>query len=82
MSRAIRAPFPHRGWYPWYPLHDDLAPLVAQPLEQEIAAFGINGGDAEHVTHGGIGGRTAALAQNVLTAGDTNDRVHGQKYGA
>lgn len=40
MSRAIRAPFPHRGWYPWYLLHDDLAPLVAQPSNRRLLRSG------------------------------------------
>src|ERR1019366_6295968 len=77
-----------------YPLHDDLAPLMLEididvgwlapllrdeTLEKEIVARGIDGGDAEHIADGAVGGRAAALAKNVLAAGKTDDRIHGQE---
>ena len=64
-----------------HPLHHDLAPLVLEidvdvgrlaallgdeALEQKIVAVGIDRGDAEHVADGAVGGRAAALAQDVL----------------
>ena len=67
-----------------HPLHDDLAPLVLEididvgrlaplladeALEQQVIAVGIDRGDAEHVADRGIGGRAAALAQDVLRCG-------------
>ena len=33
-----------------------------ETFEQQVALRGINGGDAEHVADGGIGGRAAPLA--------------------
>ena len=66
------------------PLHDDLAPLVLEvdvdvrrlaallgdeALEQQVVALRIDRGDAEHVADGGVGGRAAALAQDVLASG-------------
>ena len=70
------------------PLHDDLAPLMLEidvdvrrlapllgheALEQEVVALGIDGGDAQHVADGGIGGRAAALAENVLRSREADD---------
>jgi hypothetical protein len=54
-----------------HPLHDDLAPLVAQPFrnepfEQQIVAFRIDGRDAEDKADGGIRGGAATLTENVL----------------
>ena len=77
-----------------HPLHDDLAPLVLEidvdvgrlapflrdeALEQQIVAVGIDRGDAEHVADGGIGGRAAALAENVLRAREADDGIHRQE---
>ncbi len=77
-----------------HPLHDDLAPLVLEidvdvgrlapllrdeALEQQIVALRIDRGDAEHVADGAVGGRAAALTENVLAAGEADDRVHGQE---
>ena len=76
------------------PLHDDLAPLVLEvdvdvrrlaallrdeALEQQVVALGIDGGDAEHIADGAVGGRAAALAEDVLAAGEADDGIHGQK---
>jgi hypothetical protein len=67
------------------PLHHGLAPgvleididvgrLVAllghEALEQQVVALGIDAGDAQHVADRRIGGRAAALAQDVLAARD------------
>jgi hypothetical protein len=74
-----------------HPLQDNLAPLMLEididvgrfppllrneTLEQEVVALGVDGGDAEHIADGAIGGRAAALTKNVLAAGKPDDRVH------
>ncbi len=76
------------------PLHHDLAPLVLEvhvdvrrlaplfgdeALKQQVVALGIDGGDAQDVADGGIGGRAAALTEDVLAAGEADDGVHGQE---
>src|SRR5260370_30836067 len=76
------------------PLHDDFTPLVLEididigrlaslfrdePLEQKIIAPGIDRSDAKHIADGGVSGRAAALAENVLAAGETDNGIHGQK---
>ena len=64
-------------------VHIDVGRLVAgaadETLEQQIGMRGIHLGHAQAVTHGRVGGRAAALAQNVLAAGKTHDVMHGQK---
>jgi hypothetical protein len=77
-----------------HPLHDDLAPLVLEvdvnvrrlapflrdeALEQQIIAVGIDAGNAKHVADRRIGGRPAALAENVLRACEADDGIHCQK---
>ena len=77
-------------------LDHDLAPLVLEidvdvrrlaavggdeALEQEIDARGIDLGDAEAVAHRGIRRRAAALAQDALRAGETDDVVNGEEIG-
>ena len=77
-----------------HPLHHDLAPLMLEvdidigrllalladeALEQEIAAFWIDRGDAEHVADRRIGGRSSSLTEDVATAREAHDRVHRQK---
>ena len=51
----------------------DVGRLVArgadEALEQKVDLGGIDGGDAEAVADGGIGGRAAALAEDVLRSG-------------
>ena len=79
-----------------HPLHDDLAALVLEvdvdvgrlaallgdeALEQQVVARRIDRGDAEHVADRRVGGRAAALAEDVLRAGEAHDRVHGQEVG-
>ena len=63
----------------------DVGRLVAlagdEALEQHVHARRVHLGDAEAVTDGGIGGRAAALAQNVAAAGKLHDVVHGQEIG-
>jgi hypothetical protein len=50
-------------------IHVDIRRLLArgadEALEQEIHVGGIDGGDAEAIADGGIGGRAAALAEDV-----------------
>ncbi len=50
-----------------------------ETLEQEVVAFRIDRGDAEHVADGAVGGRTATLTEDVLAAGEADDRVHRQE---
>ena len=78
------------------PLHDDLAPLVLEididvrgltalladeALEQQIIAARVDRGDAQHIADGGVGGRAAALAQDVLAAGEAHDRMDREEIG-
>jgi hypothetical protein len=78
------------------PLQDDLASLVLEihidvrrlapflgdeALEQQVVAFGVDGGDAQDVADRRVGGGAAALAEDVLAAGEADDRVHGQEVG-
>ena len=78
------------------PLQDDLAPLVLEihidvrrlapflgdeALEQQVVALGVDGGDAQDVADRRVGGRAAALAEDVLAAGEADDRVHRQEVG-
>ena len=55
----------------------DVRRLVArgadEALEQQIDVGGIDGGDAEAIADGGIGGRAAALAEDVLRAGEAHE---------
>src|SRR5206468_570952 len=46
-----------------------------EALEQQVGALRIDLGDAQAETHGGVRRRTAALAENVLVAGETDDVV-------
>ena len=63
----------------------DIRRLVAllgnEPLEQHGHARGIHFRDLQAVADDGIGGRAAALAEDVLRAGVLNDIVHGEKKG-
>ena len=76
------------------PLDDFLAPFMFEvdvdvgrfaafgadeTFEQQAGARGVDRGDAEHVTNRRIGGRPAALAQDVLRAREPDDRVHGEE---
>ena len=59
-----------------------LAPLRRdETLEQQIGAVGIDLGDAETEAHRRIGGRAAALAQDLLRAGIADDVVYGEEVG-
>src|SRR5690606_38351171 len=75
-------------------LNDLLAPLVPQndidigwlaafapneALEQQLRLVGRDLSDMQAITHYGIGGGTAALAENVVVAGEAHDVMHGQK---
>ena len=55
----------------------DVGPLAAffrqEALEQQLHRHRIDGGDAEAVTDGAIGGRTAALHQDVLLPAEVDD---------
>ena len=50
-----------------------------ETFEQQAAARGVDRGDAKHVTHRRVGGRTAALAENVLRLREADDAVHGEE---
>ncbi len=63
----------------------DVGRLVAlfrdEALEQQRAAGRIDFGNAQAVTHRGIGGRAAPLAQNALAARKAHHVMHRQKIG-
>jgi len=44
-----------------------------EALEEEPAADGIDGGDAQAVAHGGVGGGAPALAEDALGLGEADD---------
>ena len=54
----------------------DVGPLAAlfgkKTLEEKFHADGIDGGDAERVADGAVGGRSAALHENVLLAAEAD----------
>ncbi len=50
-----------------------------EPFEQESMLDRIDGGDAEAVRHGGVGGAPAALGQDVPLARESNRVPHHQK---
>ena len=57
-----------------------LQPLLGnEAFEQQIDLGRIDGSDAEHVAHGGIGRRPSPLTQDVLTTCIMHDVVHGEK---
>ena len=55
----------------------DVGPLAAlfgeKALEEKFHADGVDGGDAERVADGAVGGRSAALHENVLLAAVADD---------
>ncbi len=61
----------------------DVGRLIAlaadEALEQHRTARRIDLGDAERIANGGIGGRAASLAQDVLRARECNDVVDGEE---
>ncbi|HEX9660200.1 MAG TPA: hypothetical protein VGA18_07855 [Rhodothermales bacterium] len=63
----------------------DVRGLVAfgadEALEEEVDAVGIDAGDAQAVTDGGVGRTAAALAEDVLGAGEGDDVPDGQEVG-
>ncbi len=76
------------------PLDDFLAPLTLkvdvrrlvairryEALKQKAAADWIDGGDAQHVADGGIGGGPPALAQDAFRSRVAEDAVHRQEVG-
>ena len=50
-----------------------------EALEEQAHAYRIDGRDAEAIAHGGIGGRAAPLAENVVFATEGNQSMHGQE---
>ncbi len=59
-----------------------LAPLGRdEALEQQVGAVGIDLGHAEAETDRGIGGRTAALAEDALRAREAHDVIDGEEIG-
>ena len=63
----------------------DVGRLVAggadEALEQEIAPRRIDGGDAEAIADGRVGGGAAPLAEDVLRAGEADDVLDGEEIG-
>ncbi|MNK76855.1 hypothetical protein D3C87_964330 [compost metagenome] len=63
----------------------DVRGLVAffgdEALEQQFHVAGVDLGHAQHVAHRRIGGRAAALAQDLLAARVAHDIVHGEEVG-
>ncbi len=55
----------------------DVGPFAAlfgeEAFEEEVHLDGVDGGDAEGVADGGVGGGTASLAQDALFAGETDE---------
>ncbi len=66
-------------------IHIDIGRLLAllrnEALEQEIDRGGIDIGDPKHETDGGIGRRTAALAEDAARLGETDNVAHGEEIG-
>ena len=59
-----------------------LAPLLGdEALEQQVVLGRIDRGDAEHVAHGGVRRRAAALAEDAARLGEAHDGVHGEEVG-
>src|SRR5690606_27169485 len=61
----------------------DIRRLLAFPgqeaFEQQVGARRVDLGDAQGKTHRGVGRRAAALAENVLAAGEAHDVMHSEK---
>src|SRR5207249_7929476 len=53
-----------------------------EPLEQQIHVYGINSGNAQAVTNGGVGRRAAPLTENAARAAELDDLMHGEKIPA
>src|SRR5690606_40219842 len=66
-------------------IHVDVRRFVAllgqEAFEQQAHARRVDGGDPEHVADHGVGGRTAALAQDPARAREADDVVHGEEVG-
>ena len=64
-------------------IHIDIRRLIAlagdKALEQQIAPIRVDLGNPQRKTHRRIGGRAAALTENLLLAGEGNDVLHGEK---
>ena len=59
-----------------------LAPLARdEALEQQVDLRRVDGGDAEAVADGGVGGGAPPLAEDVLLPGEAHDVVHGEEVG-
>jgi hypothetical protein len=58
-----------------------LALLADETLEEHFVLVGVDGGDAEAVADGRVGGGAAALAEDILRAGEFHEVVHGEKEG-
>src|SRR4029079_18456768 len=60
-----------------------VGPLAAlfreKPLEQQLHADRIDGGDAERIADGAVGGRPAALPQNLLPPAEVDEIPDDQK---
>ena len=60
-----------------------LGPLARQEaLEQQIDPRGVDGGDAEAVADGRVGGRPPPLAEDAVAAAELDDLPHGEEVAA
>ena len=61
----------------------DVGPLAAllgeEALEEQSHRHGVDGGDAERITHGAVRGRAASLGEHRRLAGEARDVVHDQE---
>ena len=61
----------------------DIGPFAAlfgeETLEEQLHADGIDGGDAERIADGAVGGRTAALAEDAVIAAEVHDVPHDEE---
>src|SRR5699024_9652256 len=46
-----------------------------EPLEQQVGAHGVDVGDAQGVTDGGVGGRAPTLAEDAFSSAELDDVV-------
>ena len=64
-------------------IHIDIWRLMAlfrnKARKQQFVFCRINASDAQHITHGGVGGRATALAQNAFVLGHAHNVMDGEK---
>src|SRR5690606_28392770 len=68
-----------------FEIHIDVGRLIAfaadETCKQIVAVLGVDFGDAQAITNGGIGRRAAALAENAALAGEFYDVIDCEKVG-